>query len=48
MAFDLFGGLFDFDGDGVTSPEEETMAFLLGEEWNKRGKEEEEEDGEQQ
>ena len=46
MAFDLFGGLFDFDGDGVISPEEETMAFLLGEEWKKKEKKEKEDERE--
>ena len=45
MAFDLWGGLFDVDGDDVISPEEETMAFLRGEEWKKKKKEEEEDNG---
>ena len=35
----LFGGLFDFNGDGKTTWDEEYLAFKIFEECTKRGRE---------
>lgn len=33
--YDIFGGLFDIDGDGKTSIEEEVLAYLIFQEMQK-------------
>ena len=33
---DLFGNLFDLDGDGKTTPDEEFLAYMM---WNEANKE---------
>lgn len=40
--FDLFGGLFDLDGDGRTDLAEEFLAFKMFEEVTGEGREDEE------
>ena len=35
MTGDFFGGLFDFNGDGFTSPDEAAAAFLIMEEMDR-------------
>lgn len=38
---DLFGNLFDLDGDGKTTPDEEFLAYMM---WNEANKEDDEDD----
>ena len=42
---DLFGGLFDFNGDGKTDLGEEFLAFKMFEEVTKDDEEDEDDDG---